>query len=46
MTNLLLNHLWRVAPGMPAIRKLMFFIAFAFLPLLSLSANLQCPCAN
>jgi hypothetical protein len=40
MTNLLLNHMRRLAPKMPAIRKLTFFFALAFFPLLSRAANL------
>src|SRR5947209_14928614 len=43
MTNLLLNHQWRLAPRMPAIRKLTFFIAFAFFPLISRAENLTLP---
>lgn len=43
MTNLLLNHLWRLAPRMPVVRKLTFFIAFAFFPLISRAANITLP---
>jgi hypothetical protein len=43
MTNLLLNHQWRLRPGIPAIRKLAFFLAFASFPMLSRAANLAFP---